>query len=77
MKKLITPKQAAKIIGCSTTQVRHLIRKGGIKARREQTDTNQTGYRYRYLISVAEAERYRDTPQTRGWPRGLSYEYDS
>ena len=68
----MTPKQAAKIIGCSTTQVRHLIRKGTIRATKQLND-----YGYTYQVSRKEAERYRDKPQTAGgWPRGESYTWE-
>lgn len=68
------PSEAAKIIGCSTTQVRHLIRKGKIQATKKESPTF---YGYTYHITQTEAERYRDKPQTGGgWPRGESYEWE-
>lgn len=66
----MTPKQASHIIGCSATQVRALIRGKKIKAKRIATPSGHC-----YNISQEEAERYRDTPQNGGWPRGQSYEY--
>lgn len=66
----MTPKEAAAIIGCSARQVRVLCRTGKIKA----TKTKMPGGQYCYDIPVAEARRYRDTPQKQGWPRGQSYE---
>ncbi len=64
----LTPSQAAKVIGCSPQQVRTLIRAGRLRARRVPTRNNQFGYRY--TVTQAEAERYRDTPQPKGYPRG-------
>lgn len=66
----MTPAEAAAIIGCSATQVRVLIRKGKIKATKQE----MPGGQFCYDILVAEARRYRDTPQKQGWPRGQSYE---
>jgi len=68
----MTCKEAAAVIGCSPQQVRTLIRKGKIKAHRIVCPANQYGYRY--TVTLAEAERYRDAPQTRGWPRGQGYD---
>ena len=64
----MTPTQAAQIIGCSPSQVRTLIRKKKIKATRRSMPGG-----YYYDVSVSEAERYRDTEQTQGWPRGRTY----
>ena len=65
----MTPKEAAAIIGCSPQQVRTLIRSGRIKATQVKCPQG-----YYYNITRREAERYRDTPQKMGWPRGQSYE---
>lgn len=65
----MTPSEAAKVIGCSPQQVRTLIRVGLVSARKVKTKNNQFGYRYE--ISLEEAERYRDKPQGRGYPRGV------
>lgn len=69
----MTPRQAAAIIGCSPQQVRTLIRTGVIKATKRFTPGNTTPG-YCYSVSRREAERYRDKPQTKGWPRGQLYE---
>ena len=63
----MTPNQAAKVIGCSGSQVRYLIRQGKVKA----TTWESPGGFY-YDVSQKEAEHYRDTEQSRGWPRGQS-----
>ncbi len=64
----MTPKEAAKIIGCSDSHVRHLVLLGKIKASRRQTHTN----RYRCLLDIPkeEAERYKNIKHVQGWPRG-------
>ena len=67
----MTATQAARIIGCSPQQVRVLIRKGTIKATRWDMPGG-----YYYDVSQVEAERYRDTEQTKGWPRGQSYTWE-
>ena len=61
------PAQASRIIGCSPTQVRVLIRKKKIKAVHREMPGG-----YYYDVSLSEARRYRDTEQTGGWPRGQS-----
>lgn len=67
----MTPKEAAKVIGCSPQQVRTLIRTGKIKA------TKREGLRgVVYNVSLREATRYKNKPQTRGWPRGQLYELE-
>ena len=62
----MTTKQAAVVIGCNPSQVRYLIRSGTIKAKKKLI----TGGGYSYTITQREAERFRDTEQTGGWPRG-------
>ena len=64
----MTTSQAAKIIGCSPQHVRTLIRQGKLRADRRASTHNQHGYCY--TIRLRDAERYRDKPQTRGYPRG-------
>lgn len=67
----MTPRKAAKLVGCSTHHIRLCIRAGKIKARTVPTENNQHGYRYE--ISQREAERFRDAPtKPCGWPRGKS-----
>jgi len=63
----MTPKKAAAVIGCSPQQVRTLIRNGMLRARMIKTDCNPG---YRYDVTSKEAQRYRDQPQGRGYPRG-------
>ena len=62
----MTPNEAAAVIGCTGNQVRHLIRKGRLRSKRIRNRT----YGYHYEVSRREAERYRDAPQTKGFPRG-------
>lgn len=64
----MTPKQAAQLIGISSTQVRYLIRRKKLRASKIKYPGG-----YYYSISRREAERYRDTKQNGGWPRGQSY----
>lgn len=64
----LTPKQAAAVIGCTVGTVRELIRTGKLAAE-TYADPDKAGCT-RYRISQAEAERYRDLPQTVGFPRG-------
>ncbi len=66
----MTPREAAKLIGCSARQVRALCHTGKIKATKVKTPGGQ----FCYDIPIAEARRYRDKPQKWGWPRGQSYE---
>jgi len=68
--QLLTPKQAATIIGCSTQQVLYLIRRDKLQATKVSTDCNQHGYRYK--IFAQEAKRYAAIPQMAGFPRGQS-----
>ncbi len=62
----MTPAQAAKVIGCNASQVRTLIRKGKLKARRV---TMPGGYYYE--LQLQDVRRYAKT-KTSGWPRGQS-----
>ncbi len=66
----MTPNEAAKVIGCTSGQVRTLIRTGKLAAKRVPYVGNQHGYRY--TISTKEAKRYKRAKQTGGWPRGLA-----
>ncbi len=61
----MTATEAAKIIGCTPQQVRTLIRTKKIKAKRIKYPGG-----YYYQIQRREALRYRNTPQTCGFPRG-------
>jgi hypothetical protein len=64
----MTPRQAADIIGCSTSTVRQYIRDDIMVA----IEIRIPGGSY-YEITIEEAERIRDLPKTerRGCPRGF------
>jgi hypothetical protein len=64
----MTPREAAEVIGCTARHVRHLVQKGKLKA--TKCKTSSWPY-YVYHISLPDAEEYRDTPQTKGFPRGF------
>lgn len=64
----MTTTEAAQVIGCSPGHVRYLVRAGRLRATRLPGPYNQRGYAWD--IKRADAERYRDTPQRRGYPRG-------
>ncbi len=66
----MTPSQAAEVIGCCASHVRTLIRKGKLQAKKVPAPYNPMEYRYE--VSPEEALRYRDKPQTVGFPRGQS-----
>ena len=66
--KTLSPRQAAAIIGCSPQHVRTLIRAGTLPATTRETQSNRHGYEYR--VKSADAKRYRDVPQGKGFPRG-------
>lgn len=69
--KMLTPKEAAVVVGCSPQQIRTLIRKGTLKAKKVNRWKDSNGdWRYSYAISASEARRYAREPQTRGFPRG-------
>lgn len=68
--KTLTAKEAAAVIGCSSSQVLYLIRRGTLQATKVSTDCNQYGYRY--SIFLHEAKRYAKQPQVSGFPRGRS-----
>lgn len=66
--------EAAKLIGCTPAQVRWLIRKGKLRARRMPLlDSNGKKFGYSYQITETEARRQRDKPQNQkgggGCPR--------
>lgn len=62
----MTVNKAAEIIGCSVRHVRTLIKLQKIAATRDWIE----GEGPRWDISLREAERFRDTKQSRGYPRG-------
>ena len=63
----MTPLEASAIIGCSSSHVRLLCRRGKLKAERIRLPKPLVGIVYN--ISLQEAKRYRDK-ETSGWPRG-------
>lgn len=65
---MLSTRQAAERIGCSTSQITTMIRCGTLLAHRLKTDQNRFGYVYR--ISEQEADRIRNQPPTGGWRRG-------
>lgn len=58
-------RQAAALIGCSTSQVRVLLRAGKIKGQKWETEIGDY-----WTVDKKSAKQYRDTPQTHGFPRG-------
>ena len=58
-------KEAAKLIGCSESQIRALLRAGKIKGEKWVTEIGEY-----WTVYHSSAENYRDTPQTGGYPRG-------
>ena len=62
----MTPKEASEIIGCSPQQVRTLIRSGKLRA----TKIKAPGGRHSYDLSKRVVNKYRDQPQSCGYPRG-------
>lgn len=62
----MTTSQAAAVIGCSRRQIGVLCKKGKLASRKVPTPWGS----FCYDISQAEAERYRDAKQPRGWKRG-------
>lgn len=64
----MTPKQAAILIGCSVRHVRHLIVQGRLAAKRIETPGWGPGFVYE--VNPSSARQYRDSEQTRGFPRG-------
>ena len=61
----MTPLQAAKLIGCSVSQVRTLCSTGTLKARKRSIPGG-----FYYDVDRQSAEAYRDAPQKQGYPRG-------
>ena len=62
----MTASQAAIIIGCCTAHVRLLIRRNRMPA----TIVTDKQFGRHYEVSIAAVIAYRDTQQTRGYPRG-------
>jgi len=65
----MTPSEAARVIGCTPGQVRHLIRIGTLRASRVRRPGG-----YCYDLHRPAVVRYRDRPQTHGFPRGAKRE---
>lgn len=57
--------EAATLIGCHPRHLRSMITAGKVKAQRKNLP-----YGYTYTLTRKEAERVRDNPPSRGWPRG-------
>lgn len=69
----MTPRQAADLIGCSVPQVRHLIRKGTLRATKQPMHTyNGKVCGFEYRVDRKQVLRYANTTQHGGWPRGKS-----
>ena len=67
------PSQAAKVIGCSASHTRWLIREGRLKARRVPVRDNEGNvYSFTYVIRLADARKARShyRPSLGGFPRG-------
>ena len=64
----MTPREAARRIGCTPGQVRTLVRAGVLKARKIKSDSNHLGYSW--SLSAASVDAYAAIPQAGGWPRG-------
>ncbi len=64
------PTDAAKIIGCSVSQVRTLCRNGNLPSTRKKILGG-----YIYDIPREAVLAYAKKPQKQGWPRGQSWEY--
>lgn len=65
---MLTPNEAAELIGCSPSHCRALIRQGKIRAK--IIEFNGRNY---YRVTEAEALRFKRLPvtETRGFPRGM------
>ncbi len=57
--------EAAKLIGCSPSQVRVLLRSGKIKGQKWSTEIGEY-----WTVNKHSTEQYRDTQQHGGYPRG-------
>lgn len=64
----MSPSEAAAVIGCTTNQVRYLIRTKKLKARKKPTADNQHGYVYE--VDARSVKSYANKPQGKGYPRG-------
>jgi hypothetical protein len=64
----MSPSEAAKKIGCSTHQVRWLIRNNKLKAKRVKTKHNQWGYEYE--IDPHDVTEVKNNKPPQGRPRG-------
>lgn len=64
----MTPREASELIGCSVSHIRHLIREGLLKAKAVKSVHNQHGYEWD--VDKKDCLRFKDKPQTVGFPRG-------
>lgn len=62
--------EAAAVIGCSVHQVRELIRRGQLRAKKIATHDNQHGYTYN--VNSNDVQHYAARPASCGRPRGQS-----
>ena len=69
MPKMLTVRQAAETIGCSTRWVRQLIKLGKLSAHRVSYIGTKQGYRYEIPRGAAMQYRRRSKAFVRGRPR--------
>lgn len=62
----MTPREAARKIGCNTSNVRYLIREGVLPAEQKETIGG-----FVYDISAKDVTAYAQKPQRGGYPRGV------
>lgn len=70
MPQLLTAREAAESIGCTTSYLRSLIRAEQIKATKVPSQDNRHGYVYR--ITAAEVRRFKKLPISGQGCRGIS-----
>lgn len=61
--KLITPKEAARVIGCTASNIYALIYAGKVRQKRQGTNGHYV------LVSEVDVRKYASTEQTVGRPR--------
>lgn len=68
----MNPTQASKILGCTPTHVRHMIRNGVIKAKKNSIGESYSGKEmFQYNIDKEEVQRVKKLKiKPRGMPRG-------
>jgi len=67
----MTPRQAAKVIGCTATNVRTLINRGRLSAVQVPC-----AYGFTWDLDPKDVTRYARKPQGRGYPRGRKRKAD-